>query len=137
MNGIEYACERAKSSGNKDFEVHILLDFNRGSRGGEVSSRTMLTPLLERFEGMVHVSLYHTPDLSGYLKQYLPPKLDETVGVQHMKVYLFDDSLVMSGWVTVDANFVVRIYIMYIVPVLKSIHTHTRMQLHMNTLQSY
>lgn len=97
VNGIEYACERAKSSGNKDFEVHILLDYNRGSRGGEVSSRTMLTPLLERFEGMVQVSLYHTPDLSGYLKQYLPPKLDETLGVQHMKVYLFDDSLVMSG----------------------------------------
>lgn len=73
---------------------------------------------------MVQVSLYHTPDLSGYLKQYLPPKLDETVGVQHMKVYLFDDSLVMSGWVTVDANFVVRIYIMYIVPVLKSVLTY-------------
>lgn len=114
MNGIEYACERAKSSGNKDFEVHILLDYNRGSRGGEVSSRTMLTPLLERYMGMVQVSLYHTPDLSGYLKQYLPPKLDETVGVQHMKVYLFDDSLVMSGWVTLDANLVVRIYIVYI-----------------------
>lgn len=74
-----------------------MLDYNRGSRGGDVSSRTMLTPLLERYEGMVQVSLYHTPDLSGYLKQYLPPKLDETVGVQHMKVYLFDDSLVMSG----------------------------------------
>lgn len=77
--------------------MHILLDYNRGSRGGEVSSRTMLTPLLERYPGMVQVNLYHTPDLSGYLKQYLPPKLDETVGVQHMKVYLFDDSLVMSG----------------------------------------
>ncbi|XP_022313163.2 CDP-diacylglycerol--glycerol-3-phosphate 3-phosphatidyltransferase, mitochondrial-like isoform X1 [Crassostrea virginica] len=97
VSAIEHACQRAKKAGNKDFEVHILLDYNRGSRGGEVSSRTMLTPLLERYPGMVQVNLYHTPDLSGYLKQYLPPKLDETVGVQHMKVYLFDDSLVMSG----------------------------------------
>jgi CDP-diacylglycerol--glycerol-3-phosphate 3-phosphatidyltransferase len=97
VNAIEHACERAKNSGNNDFEVHILLDYNRGSRGGEVSSRTMLTPLLERYSGTVQVYLYHTPDLSGYLKQYLPPKLDETVGVQHMKVYLSDDSLIMSG----------------------------------------
>ncbi|XP_061182445.1 CDP-diacylglycerol--glycerol-3-phosphate 3-phosphatidyltransferase, mitochondrial-like [Saccostrea echinata] len=97
VNAIEYACERAKDSKNKDFEVHILLDYNRGSRGGDVSSRTMLTPLLERYSGTVQVYLYHTPDLSGYLKKYLPPKMDETVGVQHMKVYMFDDSLVMSG----------------------------------------
>ncbi|XP_062567116.1 CDP-diacylglycerol--glycerol-3-phosphate 3-phosphatidyltransferase, mitochondrial-like isoform X1 [Saccostrea cucullata] len=97
VNAIEYACERAKDSKNRDFEVHILLDYNRGSRGGEESSRTMLTPLLERYNGTVQVYLYHTPDLSGYLKKYLPPKVDETVGVQHMKVYLFDDSLVMSG----------------------------------------
>lgn len=68
MNGIEYVCERVKLFGNKDFEVYILLDYNRGFRGGEVFFRIMLIFFLERFEGMVYVFLYYILDLSGYLK---------------------------------------------------------------------
>ena len=80
-------------------DIQVLLDYTRGSRGGGMSSRTMLLPLLRDFEPRVTVSLYHTPDLRGIWKRSLPERYNETVGLQHMKVYLFDDTLIMSGYV--------------------------------------
>ena len=72
VQSIEEACERSIESGNENFEVHILLDYTRGSRGVDKSSRTMLTPVLEKYKNRVNVYLYHTPDLRGLLKQYVP-----------------------------------------------------------------
>lgn len=57
----------------------------------------MLSPLASRYGDRAAVSLYHTPDLTGFKKFVLPPRWDETVGLQHMKVYLFDDTLILSG----------------------------------------
>ncbi|KAF6203196.1 hypothetical protein GE061_003614 [Apolygus lucorum] len=82
-------CERG------DIEVTILLDANRGSRG-MVNSRTMLMPLLKKSPSC-QVSLFHTPSLRGPLKILLPARYNELVGLQHMKLYLFDDSVVISG----------------------------------------
>ena len=81
---------------NPELEVQILLDYTRGSRG-DTNSRTLLLPLLKSFGGRVRVCLYHTPDLRGYLKSIIPERYNETIGVQHMKVYMFDDNLIMSG----------------------------------------
>ena len=83
--------------GNSNFEVHILLDYTRGSRGKDKSSRTMLTPLLKEYKDFVSVHLYHTPDLRGLLKRMLNGRISEVVGLNHMKIYLFDDSFVISG----------------------------------------
>ena len=91
------ACKMAASSNNSDFEVNILMDFTRGSRGKE-NSRTMLYPLMEEHQ-CVNVSLYHTPDLRGILKSLLPERFNETIGLTHIKLYLFDDSLIISGYV--------------------------------------
>lgn len=77
-------------------QVDILLDCTRGSRG-EVNSRTMLLPLLRDFPSKVRVALYHTPNLRGYLQRWMPDRFNEIVGVAHLKVYLFDDNLLMSG----------------------------------------
>lgn len=33
----------------------------------------------------------------NYLKQVLPQRWNETVGLQHMKLYVFDDSVLISG----------------------------------------
>lgn len=41
--------------------------------------------------------MYHTPDLSGLLKQVMPPRFNEGIGLMHMKIYAFDDTLIMSG----------------------------------------
>lgn len=61
----------------------------------------MLLPLLRRFGSRVRVSLYHTPDLRGLLRLLVPQRFNETIGVQHIKVYLFDDSVIISGCVQV------------------------------------
>lgn len=82
---------------NSDFKVSILLDHIRGSRGKSNSSRTMLLPLLREFPQNVRVSLYHTPKLRGLSRLIVPEKFNETVGVSHLKVYLTDDSFIISG----------------------------------------
>lgn len=63
----------------------------------------MLLPLMRDFGQKVSVALYHTPDLRGIVKRVLPERYNETVGVQHMKVYLFDDTIIMSGYVLITA----------------------------------
>ncbi|ODM92515.1 CDP-diacylglycerol--glycerol-3-phosphate 3-phosphatidyltransferase, mitochondrial [Orchesella cincta] len=78
-----------------DLKVNVLLDYTRGSRG-EDNSRTMLQPLLQQSDAC-HVFLYHTPTLRGLVKRWLPPRWNEIIGLQHMKIYLFDDSVLISG----------------------------------------
>jgi CDP-diacylglycerol--glycerol-3-phosphate 3-phosphatidyltransferase len=43
------------------------------------------------------VCLYHTPALRGILRNLMPQRYNEVIGLQHMKVYLFDNSLLISG----------------------------------------
>ncbi|KAL4443904.1 hypothetical protein ABPG75_011641 [Micractinium tetrahymenae] len=47
--------------------------------------------------GRVAVSLFHTPALRGLLKRVLPPRVSEVIGVMHMKCYVFDDTVLISG----------------------------------------
>ncbi|KAJ8037705.1 CDP-diacylglycerol--glycerol-3-phosphate 3-phosphatidyltransferase, mitochondrial [Holothuria leucospilota] len=68
----------------------------------------MLLPLLQQFPGRVNVSLYHTPDLRGFLKKLIPERYNEVVSVQHLKVYIFDDTFVTSGANLSDSYFVNR-----------------------------
>lgn len=77
-------------------QVRWLLDHTRGSRGPH-SSRSMLRPLLTQHPQSCSVSLYHTPTLRGLLRRLIPQRWNETIGLQHMKLYVFDDSLVISG----------------------------------------
>ncbi|XP_004536599.1 CDP-diacylglycerol--glycerol-3-phosphate 3-phosphatidyltransferase, mitochondrial [Ceratitis capitata] len=76
--------------------VNVLLDFTRGTRG-DVNSKTMLLPLVRDFGEQMRLSLYHTPDLRGLTKRLAPPRWNELLGLQHMKVYLFDDAVLISG----------------------------------------
>uniref|UniRef100_A0A8C9IJ30 CDP-diacylglycerol--glycerol-3-phosphate 3-phosphatidyltransferase n=1 Tax=Piliocolobus tephrosceles TaxID=591936 RepID=A0A8C9IJ30_9PRIM len=90
-----------------NLKVSILLDFTRGSRGRK-NSRTMLLPLLQRFPEQVRVSLFHTPHLRGLLRLLIPERFNETIGLQHMKVYLFDNSVILSGANLSDSYFTNR-----------------------------
>lgn len=91
------ASEKSKfSSVQPTLQVRVLLDYTRGSRG-EHNSRTMLLPLLRDFTDSVQVALYHTPNLRGFYRWLLRGKFSETVGLQHMKIYLFDNSIIISG----------------------------------------
>ena len=85
--------------------VKILLDWCRGTRlvGGQ-SSATLLSPLLssphqdssER-SSRCRLAFYQTPQLRGWLGWLLPSKWNELLGLQHCKVYIFDNSLIISG----------------------------------------
>lgn len=60
----------------------------------------MLLPLLKSVansSSSVTIALYHTPDLRGFLKYFVPDRWNETIGLAHMKVYVFDDAVIMSG----------------------------------------
>ncbi|KAM3859650.1 CDP-diacylglycerol--glycerol-3-phosphate 3-phosphatidyltransferase, mitochondrial [Diretmus argenteus] len=104
---MEEALQRSQDSHAPDLKVSILLDYTRGSRG-KINSRTMLLPLLQRFTSQMRVSLYHTPDLRGLQRLLVPQRFNETIGVQHIKVYLFDDSIIISGANLSDSYFTNR-----------------------------
>lgn len=97
------------SAAKRNVEVRVLLDYTRGSRG-EINSRTLLMPMLREFGahrsrasgdepalGQVQVALYHSPQLRGLVRWLLPERWNETLGLSHLKVYLFDDTLILSG----------------------------------------
>lgn len=76
----------------------------RGSRGIQ-NSRKMLEPLLQgEYAHCSEVFLYHTPKLRGILKAIMPDRFNEVIGLQHMKLYIVDDTLIISGYVYVFVN---------------------------------
>ena len=92
-------------------DVHVVLDYHRGSRSGEggASSIGLLGPLQQRHGARrVRVSLYHTPHLNGLAKQVLPRRFNEIPGLFHAKVYAMDDDVVVSGANLSDQYFVNR-----------------------------
>lgn len=103
VSSIQKGLTRSKDK----LKVKILLDYTRGSRGKN-NSRSLLLPLLQQYSSQVQVSLYHTPELRGLLKWLLPERWNETVGLSHLKVYIFDDTLILSGANLSDQYFTNR-----------------------------
>ncbi|KAL7635170.1 UNVERIFIED_CONTAM: hypothetical protein RMT77_014156 [Armadillidium vulgare] len=91
---VSVISERLRSE--PQLKLRWLLDFTRASRG-ENNSRKMLLPLINEKESCSRVSLFHTPRLRGLYKALIPERWNEIIGLQHMKVYIYDDSLVISG----------------------------------------
>lgn len=105
---IEETLQRSQDETTiSDLRVAVLLDCTRGSRGKK-NSRTMLIPLLKKFPNQVRISLYHTPDLRGILKLLVPERFNETIGLQHIKIYLFDNNVIISGANLSDSYFTNR-----------------------------
>ncbi|XP_014477237.1 PREDICTED: CDP-diacylglycerol--glycerol-3-phosphate 3-phosphatidyltransferase, mitochondrial isoform X2 [Dinoponera quadriceps] len=89
--------QQAMSASGGNVQVRILLDYMRGSRGRQ-NSRKMLEPLLKGKHGdRCKVFLYHTPKLRGIMKAAIPDRFNELIGLQHMKLYMIDDDLIISG----------------------------------------
>lgn len=108
VNCLQQALEHSVQENQMStLTVSVLLDFTRGSRGKK-NSRTMLLPLLKKFPDQLRISLYHTPDLRGILKLLMPERFNETIGLQHIKVYLFDDDVILSGANLSDSYFTNR-----------------------------
>ena len=86
--------------GNPDLQLHILTDALRGTRESPAkpSSATLLAPLVAEFGAdRVDVRMYHTPNLTGLRKKYIPKRINEGWGLQHMKLYGVDDAILLSG----------------------------------------
>lgn len=91
---------------NPDLEVSILTDALRGTREDpNPSCASLLAPLITEFGDRVKVSMYHTPNLKGWKKKYMPKRINEGWGLQHMKLYGFDDEIMLSGLVAVSISF--------------------------------
>lgn len=86
---------------NKDVKLSILTDCLRGTREApNPSSASLLAPLVEEFGAdRVEIRMYHTPNLTGLRKKYIPTRINEGWGLQHMKLYGVDDEIIMSGYV--------------------------------------
>ena len=82
--------------GRPDLHCSVLLDYLRGSRGYP-NSRTMVQPLVKYYGDRFKLHLYHTPNLRGLLKWVGPERFNEVMGLQHMKIYIFDNDLILSG----------------------------------------
>lgn len=84
---------------NKDLKVHILADALRSTRESpKWTSAALLATLVKQFgDQRVDVRLYHTPHLRGIEKALIPRRLNEGWGLQHMKLYGFDDEVMLSG----------------------------------------
>ncbi|KAI1622906.1 phosphatidylserine synthase [Exophiala viscosa] len=83
---------------NPNLELSILTDALRGTREDpDPSCGTLLAPLVSQFGDRVKISMFHTPNLNGWKKKYMPKRLNEGWGLQHMKLYGFDDEIMLSG----------------------------------------
>lgn len=81
---------------NSKLKINVLLDYQRGTRG-IVNSKTMLQDLVDMDPSRCSLNLYHTPYLRGMYKNIMPQRWNELIGLQHMKVYIMDDVVIMSG----------------------------------------
>ncbi|KAK4446603.1 hypothetical protein QBC34DRAFT_331040 [Podospora aff. communis PSN243] len=80
-------------------KLSILTDALRGTREApDPSSASLLAPLIEEFgPERVEIRMYHTPNLTGIRKKYIPKRINEGWGLQHMKLYGVDDEIILSG----------------------------------------
>ena len=81
--------------------MSFLTDALRGTRETpDPSCATLLASLIEEFGATrVDVRMYHTPNLTGIRKAILPKRINEGWGLQHMKLYIVDNEIIMSGYV--------------------------------------
>ena len=95
---------------NKALHVSILTDALRGTREDpDPSCATLLAPLVKRFGERVKICMYHTPNLNGWKKARMPKRINEGWGLQHMKLYGFDDEILLSGANLSDDYFTNRL----------------------------
>ena len=81
-----------------DFRVSILTDALRGTRESpEPCCASMLADLVKEYPDQVEVRMYHTPNLTGMRKRFIPRRINEGWGLQHIKLYAFDDEIILSG----------------------------------------
>lgn len=81
---------------NNDVNFQVLLDYQRGTRG-KFNSLTLFQQFVSNVSDRCNLALYQTPRLHGFWSKALPSRYNEIIGLQHMKLYIADDSVILSG----------------------------------------
>ena len=95
MDCIDNAMEKTPT-----LKVYFLLDGLRGTRETPKanSSASLLANLVAKYgDDRIHCRLYRTPAFHGWKKKLIPKRFNEGLGLQHMKIYGFDNELILSG----------------------------------------
>jgi CDP-diacylglycerol---glycerol-3-phosphate 3-phosphatidyltransferase len=91
----------AQVASQPGLEVTACFDYARGLRGvsGGRNTIEMLEAVLDSStrKNQVQLGLFQVPQHHGLLARRLPPRWAEGIGVQHIKLYVFDDTVVLSG----------------------------------------
>lgn len=83
---------------NADLKVYVLTDALRGTREApDNCSALLLASLQKKYGQRIDIRMFHTPHLSGITKFLAPKRINEGFGLQHMKLYGFDDQIILSG----------------------------------------
>ncbi|CCE66003.1 hypothetical protein TPHA_0O00310 [Tetrapisispora phaffii CBS 4417] len=83
---------------NSKLKVYFLLDGLRGTRESPSKcSAQLLSQLTHDYKDRVDIRLYKTPAYIGWKKALIPSRFDEALGLQHMKIYGFDNEVMLSG----------------------------------------
>lgn len=84
---------------NPNLRVSILTDALRGTRETPNPSSASLLATLVANHGSdrVDIRMFHTPNLTGLKKKWIPRRINEGWGLQHMKLYGIDDEIILSG----------------------------------------
>ncbi|WFD40539.1 CDP-diacylglycerol--glycerol-3-phosphate 1-phosphatidyltransferase [Malassezia japonica] len=84
-----------------ELQVTILMDAMRATRESprHVSSASLLVHLAAMFPDQVDIRLYATPILrpNSLKARMIGKRFNEGFGLQHMKIYGFDDDVIISG----------------------------------------
>ncbi|CTQ40923.1 CDP-diacylglycerol--glycerol-3-phosphate 3-phosphatidyltransferase [Babesia microti strain RI] len=107
---VKSICSSCQS--RPDLTVDILLDFNRAQRriktkNGVKSSLTMLNPIVQA-SNRARISLFYNPSLNNILYNITKSPLSEAFGVMHLKVFIADEFVIISGANLSDEYFVSR-----------------------------
>ncbi|SCU78776.1 LAMI_0A05886g1_1 [Lachancea mirantina] len=91
-------CLSSALSRNKKLKAYFLLDGLRGTRESpKACSASLLSRLVDEHGDRVDFRLYRTPALTRLKEALIPRRFNEGIGLQHMKIYGFDDEVILSG----------------------------------------
>lgn len=98
--GLEQALAQEVSTAlerKKELRCQLLLDHLRGTRGSP-NSCSILQPIITRHHPRASLSLYHTPNFRGLQKKLFPERFNEGMGLQHMKFFVIDNNVIITGY---------------------------------------
>ncbi|PWZ03120.1 hypothetical protein BCV70DRAFT_197354 [Testicularia cyperi] len=90
---------RAALARSQHLRITILVDALRSTRepAPSPSCASLVASLARDFPDRVELRLYRTPKLKKWLERIVGKRFNEGWGLQHMKIYGFDNDVIISG----------------------------------------